>query len=43
MNSYQRRLVHHAFRDDPGVRSWSPEDSGRLKRISLLPRNSSPA
>ena len=38
MNSYERRLVHNLFKDDPGVRSWSPEDAGRLKRITLLPR-----
>ena len=37
MNSYERRLVHNLFKDDPGVRSWSPEDAGRLKRITLLP------
>lgn len=39
MNSYQRRLVHHHFKDHPEVRTWSPEDSARLKRISLSPRN----
>ena len=39
MNSYQRRLVHHLFRDDPAVRSWTPEDESRLKRITLLPRD----
>lgn len=40
MNSYERRLVHNLFKDDPLVRSWSPEDAGRLKRITLLPRQS---
>jgi spoIIIJ-associated protein len=40
MNSYQRRLVHNLFKDDPGVRTWSPEDESRMKRITLLPRNS---
>jgi spoIIIJ-associated protein len=39
MNSYQRRLVHNALVNDPDVKSWSPEDSGRLKRITLMPRN----
>ncbi len=43
MNSYERRLVHNLFKDDPHVRSWSPEDAGRLKRITLLPRQSPPA
>lgn len=38
MNSYQRRLVHNLFKDDPDIRSWSPEDHTRLKRITLLPR-----
>jgi spoIIIJ-associated protein len=38
MNSYERRLVHGFFKDDPDVRSWSPEDQSRLKRISLMPR-----
>ncbi len=42
MNSYERRLVHHLFKDDPEIRSWSPEDAGRLKRITLLPRHSLP-
>ena len=40
MNSYERRLVHNLFKDDPNIRSWSPEDAGRLKRITLLPRQS---
>ncbi len=39
MNSYQRRLVHNLFKDDPGIRTWSPEDDSRMKRITLLPRN----
>jgi spoIIIJ-associated protein len=38
MNSYERRLVHNLFKDDPHIRSWSPEDAGRLKRITLLLR-----
>lgn len=38
MNSYQRRLVHHHFKDHPEVTTWSPEDSARLKRITVLPR-----
>ena len=42
MNSYERRLVHNLFKDDPIIRSWSPEDAGRLKRITLLPRQARP-
>ena len=38
MNSYQRRLVHTLFKDDPGIKTWSPEDDSRMKRITLLPR-----
>ncbi|MBP7948221.1 MAG: single-stranded DNA-binding protein [Verrucomicrobiales bacterium] len=39
MNSYHRRMVHTLFAGDPDVKSWSPEDSGRLKRITLMPRH----
>jgi len=39
MNSYQRRLVHNLFKDDPGIKTWSPEDDSRMKRITLLPRD----
>ena len=35
MNSYDRRLVHNAFKDDPQVMSYSPPDDARLKRITL--------
>lgn len=38
MNSYQRRLVHTHFKDHPDITTWSPEDSARLKRITILPR-----
>lgn len=41
MNSYQRRLVHHHFKDHPRLRTWSPEDSARLKRITILPKDPS--
>ncbi len=45
MNSYQRRMIHNHFKDHPSVRTWSPEDNARLKRISLsvksVTRNSS--
>ncbi len=38
MNSYHRRLVHGTFKDDPVVQSWSPPDSAKLKRITLMRR-----
>ena len=38
MNSYDRRLVHQAFKDDPEVMSVSPNDDSRLKRITLQRR-----
>jgi len=38
MNSYERRLVHNAFKDDPEVATWSPSDSARIKQITLLRR-----
>ncbi len=38
MNSYDRRLVHNAFKDDPQVASVSPNDDARLKRITLQRR-----
>ena len=38
MNSYERRIVHNAFKDDPDVATWSPADSARIKQITLLKR-----
>ena len=38
LNSYDRRVVHHAFKDDPLVSTWSPPEEGRVKRITLRPR-----
>lgn len=38
MNSYERRIVHNAFKDDPDVATWSPNDSARIKQITLLRR-----
>src|SRR4030081_3075954 len=40
MNSYERRLVHNAFKDDPEVATWSPSDSARIKQIALVKRQS---
>src|SRR5947207_15461029 len=38
MNSYDRRLVHNAFKDDPDVATWSPSDSARVKQMTLIKR-----
>lgn len=38
MNSYERRIVHEAFKDDPEIGTWSPSDSSRIKQITLLKR-----
>ena len=38
LNSYERRLVHNAFKDDPHVASSSPADDSRIKRITLSRR-----
>ncbi|MEM9281473.1 MAG: R3H domain-containing nucleic acid-binding protein [Verrucomicrobiota bacterium] len=41
MNSYQRRLIHNHFKDHPEIKTWSPSDSARLKRITISARHSS--
>ncbi len=38
MNSYERRIVHAAFKDDPQIATQSPAEGARLKRITLLRR-----
>ena len=38
LNSYDRRLVHNAFRDDPNLATWSPHDDSRIKRITIKRR-----
>ena len=38
LNSYDRRLVHQAFKDDKEVMSVSPNEDSRLKRITLQRR-----
>jgi spoIIIJ-associated protein len=40
MNSYDRRLVHQAFVDDPDVATQSEEGGARLKHVTLVPRGS---
>ena len=39
MNSYDRRLVHNAFKDDPQIVTSSPQDDARLKCITLARRS----
>ena len=39
LNSYDRRIVHNAFKDDPDIQTWSPQDDARVKRITLRPRH----
>jgi spoIIIJ-associated protein len=38
MNSYDRRLVHQAFAEDPEIATQSEEGSARLKHVTLVPR-----
>jgi len=38
MNSYDRRIVHNAFKDDPEIMTHSTEDDSRIKRITLQRR-----
>lgn len=38
MNAYDRRIVHHLFKDDPEIASESPAIDARLKRITLKKR-----
>jgi len=41
MNSFDRRLVHQAFADDPEIATQSEESTARLKQITLALRSSS--
>jgi len=43
MNSFDRRLVHQAFAEDPEIVTRSEEGPARLKQITLTPRSSSGA
>lgn len=40
MNSFDRRLVHQAFADDPDIATQSEEGAARLKQITLTLKNS---
>ena len=35
LNSYDRRVVHNAFKEDSQITTWSPPEEGRVKRITL--------
>ena len=35
MNSYHRRIIHNHFKDHLTIKTWSPKDSARLKRITI--------
>jgi spoIIIJ-associated protein len=43
MNSFDRRLVHQAFAEDPDIATRSEEGASRLKQITLVLRDSSAA
>ena len=38
LNSYDRRIVHNVFKDDPELTTWSPPDDARVKRITIRKR-----
>lgn len=38
MNSYHRRIVHNHFKDHPKIKTWSPSDDARIKRVTILLR-----
>ena len=38
LNSYHRRLVHSAYKDDADIETWSPPERMRLKQVSLRRR-----
>jgi spoIIIJ-associated protein len=40
LNSYHRRIVHNALKDNPHVETHSPDEVARLKRIIIRPRGS---
>lgn len=42
MNSFDRRLVHQAFAEDPEIATQSEEGSARLKQVTLVLRSSTP-
>ena len=36
LNAFERRIVHHAIKDDPGVETYSVEVEGTSKKVVLL-------
>ena len=38
LNSYDRRIVHNAFLEDPEITTASPRDDARLKRVTIKKR-----
>ncbi len=42
MNSFDRRLVHQAFAEDPDIVTRSEEGSARLKQVTLCLRSGGP-
>ncbi|MEM0968428.1 MAG: R3H domain-containing nucleic acid-binding protein, partial [Verrucomicrobiota bacterium] len=40
LNSYHRRIVHNHFKNHPEVKTWSPSDQARLKRVTIMMRDS---
>ena len=38
LNSYDRRIVHNLFKDDPEIATCSPPDDLRVKRITIKKR-----
>jgi spoIIIJ-associated protein len=38
LNSYDRRIVHNAFKDHPHIRTVSPDAPAKFKRMTLQPR-----
>ncbi|HEX4140221.1 MAG TPA: R3H domain-containing nucleic acid-binding protein [Candidatus Methylacidiphilales bacterium] len=40
MNSFDRRLVHQAFAEDPEIATQSEDGAARLKQVTLLLRSS---
>lgn len=40
LNSYHRRIVHNALKDNPDVETFSPDEQARLKRIIIRPKGS---
>lgn len=42
LNSYDRYIVHNAFKDDPEISTWSPSDDAKVKRITIKLQKKNP-